>query len=149
MVRRCCLALVTILTVTSLAAAASAQHVRSAKVGDRLASLVTGLSVVNGAGVGTCPGSSAAILYAQFLVPPRVDYGVFGVLGNRDDDNASYVAFLIGTRTVMMVAFDEQDPSVPAVAYADLDGQGLITNIWPVAQAPSLCAVVQQLHYRP
>jgi hypothetical protein len=149
MTRRCCLALATALTITCLTMPASAQHLRSAKVGDRLASLVTGLAAVNGAGVGACAQSGASILYAQFLVPPRVDVPFLGVLGNKEDDNASYLVFLIGTRMVMMIAFDEQDPSVPAAVYADLDGKGLITNIWPAAQAPSLCAVVQQLRYQP
>jgi hypothetical protein len=49
----------------------------------------------------------------------------------------------------MLVAFDEGNPSVPAAVYADLDGNSLITNVWPVDQAPALCAIVQQLHNKP
>jgi hypothetical protein len=128
---------------------ASAQHVRSAKVGDPIASLLSGLTPVNGAGVGSCPTGGPDIRYVQFLVPPRVDVPVFGPLGNHDDDNASFLALIMGTHIVMLVAFDEQNPSLAAEVAADLDGNGRITNVWPVAQAPALCAIVQQLHYKP
>jgi hypothetical protein len=128
---------------------ASAQHVRSATVGDPIASLVNGLAAVNGAGVGQCPTGGPDVRYVQFLVPPRVDVPVFGPLGNHDDDNASFLAFFAGTHIVMLVAFDEQNPSVAAEVIADLDGNGRITNIWPAAEAPALCAIVPQLHYKP
>jgi hypothetical protein len=128
---------------------ASAQHLRSAKVGDPIASVVNGLAAVNGAGVGQCPTGGPDVRYVQFLVPPRVDVPVFGPLGNHDDDNASFLALIAGTHIVMLVAFDEQNPSLAAEVFADLDGNGRITNVWPVAQAPALCAIMQQLHYKP
>src|ERR1700736_2286101 len=52
---------------------ASAKHGRAAKGGDRLLPLLTGLVPVNGGPLGSCPGSAALIVYAQFLVPPRVE----------------------------------------------------------------------------
>ncbi len=128
---------------------ASAQHVRSAKVGDPIASLLNGLAAVNGAGVGQCPTGGPDVRYVQLLVPPRVDIPVFGPLGNHDDDNAAFLAFFAGTHIVMLVAFDEQNPSLATQVFADLDGNGRITNVWPVAEAPALCAIVQQLHYKP
>jgi hypothetical protein len=127
----------------------SAQQVRGAKIGDHIASLVTGLVPINGGPLGSCAEGAPVVVYAQFLVPPRVDVPVFGPLGNHDGDNASVLGFFIGNRFVMLVAFDEQNPSVPLAVYADLDGNGLITSVWPVAQAPALCAIVQQLHYKP
>jgi hypothetical protein len=139
-----------IVSITVITMTASAQHVRSAKVGDPIASLLTGLVPVNGGGIrGQCLTAGPDIRYIQFLVPPRVDIPVFGLLGNYDDDNASFLGFIVGTHMVMLVAFDEQNPSLAAQVFADLDGNGRITNVWPVAQAPALCAIVQQLHYKP
>jgi hypothetical protein len=149
MTRRSLAVPLVVLAIVMVVGPASAQHVRAAKVGDRIVSLLTGLVPVNGGPLGTCPASAALIVYAQFLVPPRVDVSLFGPLGNHEDDNASFVGFFIGNRFVMLVAFDEQQISTPAEVYADLDGNGMITNVWPAAQAPTLCAIVQQLHYQP
>jgi len=149
MVRKRVAILVAVLAVIVVATSASAQQLRSAKIGDRVASLLTGLVPINGGPLGSCAAGAPVIVYAQFLVPPLVDVPVFGPLGNHDDDNASFLGFFIGTRVVMLVAFDERNPSVPAAVFADLDGNGLITSVWPVDQAPALCAIVQQLHYKP
>jgi hypothetical protein len=143
-------ALLVILAVTFCTTAASAQQARSANVGDQVEALLTGLAPVNGAGVGSCPGSSAAIFYEQFFVPPTSgSFTLWNSMGSHDVDNAAFLSYMIGTRIIMLVAFDEQNPSVPAEVYADLDGKGLITNVYPAAQAPLLCEVVQQLHYQP
>ena len=150
MSRRWCLALLAILAVTFYGTAASAQQVRSAKVGDQVGSLLTGLAPVNGAGAGSCPGSTAAIFYEQFFVPPTSgSFNLWNSMGSHDIDNASFLSFEIGDHIIMLVAFDEQDPSLVAEVYTDLDGKGLITNAYPAAQAPDLCEVVQQLHYQP
>jgi len=150
MSRRWCLALLAILAVTLYGTAASAQQVRSAKVGDQVGSLLTGLAPVNGAGVGSCPGSNAAIFYEEFFVPPTSgSFNLWNSMGSHDIDNASFLSFGIGDHIIMLVAFDEQDPSLVAEVYTDLDGKGLITNAYPAAQAPALCEVVQQLHYQP
>ena len=147
---RWCLGLLVVLAVTLYTMTASAQQVPSAKVGDQVGSLLTGLAPVNGAGAGSCPGSSAAIYYEQFLVPPTSgSFNLWNSMGSHDVDNASFLSFMIDTHIIMLVAFDEQDPSVVAEVYADLDGRGLITNVYPADQAPALCDVVQQLHYRP
>lgn len=150
MSRRWCLALLVVLVGTFYTATVSAQQVRSAKVGDQVESFVTGLAPVNGGGVGSCPGSSAAIFYEQFFVPATSgSFTLWNSMGSHDVDNASFMSYEIGTHVIMLVAFDEHDPSLVAAVYADLDGKGLITNIYPAAQAPALCEVVQQLHYQP
>ena len=150
MSRRWCLALLVVLAVTLYTTTISAQQVRSAKVGDQVGSFLTGLAPVNGAGAGSCPGSSAAIYYEEFFVPPTSgSFNLWNSMGSHDVDNASFLSFMIDTHIIMLVAFDEQDPSVVAEVYADLDGKGLITNVYPADQAPALCEVVQQLHYQP
>ena len=143
-------ALLVILAVIFCTTTVSAEHVRSAKVGDQVESLLTGLALVNGAGVGACPGSNAAILYTQFFVPPtKGSFNLWNAMGSHDVDNAAVLGFMIGTHIIMLVAFDEQNPSVVARVYADLDGKGLITNVWSAFEAPALCEVVPQLHYQP
>ena len=149
MIRKLVLVSLVLLSMSAVTTTASAQHVRSASVGDPIASLLAGLVPVNGGSVGQCPTAGLDILYVQFLVPPKVDLPVFGPLGNHDGDNASFLGLVMGTHIVMLVAFDEQNPSLAAQIFADLDGNGRITHIWPVAQAPALCAIVQQLHYKP
>ena len=48
-----------------------------------------------------------------------------------------------------LVAYDEDDLSAATTVYADLDGSGLITNEWSIAETPTLCAIVGSLHYQP
>jgi hypothetical protein len=33
--------------------------------------------------------------------------------------------------------------------YADMDGNGIITNIWPAAEAPAPCVILEPLHDQP
>jgi hypothetical protein len=119
--------------------AASAEPLRTASVGDRMGSLVTGLSKVEGGPIGSCAVGAPVISYADYVIPGRP----------ADDDNASLVGLTVGDRIVMMVAYDEQDLSTPVAVYADLDGNGLITNVWPAADVPAVCGIMQQLRYQP
>jgi hypothetical protein len=79
------------------------------------------------------------VSYVNYVVPGRP----------ADDDNASFQAFTIGDRVVAVVAYDEQDLNTPVAVYADIDGKGLITNMWPIADAPEPCAIMQELHDQP
>ncbi len=87
--------------------------------------------------LGSCAAGAPVVSYVNYVVPGRP----------ADDDNASFQALTIGDRVVAVVAYDEQDLSTPVAVYADIDGKGLITNVWPVAVAPEPCAIVQGLHY--
>jgi len=128
-----------VLMALTLATVASAEPLRTANVGDRMGSLVTGLQKADGGPLGSCAAGAPVVSYVNYVVPGRP----------ADDDNASFQAFTIGDRVVAVVAYDEQDLSTPVAVYADIDGEGLITNMWPAADAPDACAILQGLHYQP
>src|SRR5712692_8951197 len=128
-----------VLLAMTVAVAASAEPLRIAKVGDRMGSLVTGLRKVDGAPLGSCVAGAPVVSYVNYIVAGRPE----------DDDNASFQAITIGDHLVAMIAYDEQDLSIPVAVYADIDGNGLVTNVWSIPNAPQLCAIVQKLHYQP
>lgn len=128
-----------VLLAMTVAVAASAEPLRIAKVGDRMGSLVTGLKKVDGAPLGSCAGGTPVVSYVNYIVPGRPE----------DDENASFQALTVGDHLVAMIAYDEQDLSTPVAVYADIDGQGLVTNVWSIANAPQLCTLLQGLHYQP
>ena len=127
------------LVTMTVAMAAFAEPLRVAKVGDPMGSLVTGLKKVDGAALGSCSTGAPVVSYVNYVVPGRP----------ADDDNASFQAFTLGDRVVAMVAYDEQDLSTPVAVYADMDGSGLITNVWPIKNAPALCAIMLGLDDQP
>jgi hypothetical protein len=139
MTRRWFGAVSTVLMTLTVATAASAQPLRTANVGDPMGSLVTGLDKADGGPLGSCAAGAPVVSYVNYVVPGRP----------ADDDNASFQAFTIGDRVVVTVAYDEQDLSTPVAVYADIEGKGQITNMWPVADAPDPCAIVDGLHYQP
>jgi hypothetical protein len=139
MTRRWFGAVSAVLMTLTVATAASAQPLRTANVGDPMGSLVTGLDQADGGPLGSCAAGALVVSYVNYVVPGRP----------ADDDNASFQAFTIGDRVVVMVAYDEQDLSTPVAVYADIEGKGQITNMWPVADAPDPCAIVERLHYQP
>jgi hypothetical protein len=124
-----------VILALAMTMAASAQPLRTAKVGDRIGALVTGLGKINAGPIRSCAEGAPALNYVDYVVPGRP----------ADDDNASFVGLTSGDRIVILVAFDEDDLSTPVAVYADIEGKGLITNAWSVDQAPAPCAVVQQL----
>jgi hypothetical protein len=128
-----------VLLAMSIAMAASAEPLRIAKVGDHMGSLVNGLTKVDGAPLGSCADGAPVVSYVDYVVPGRP----------ADDDNASVQAFTIKEHVVAVVSYDEQDLSTPVAVYADMDGGGLVTDVWSVPDAPALCAIVQGLHYQP
>jgi hypothetical protein len=128
-----------VLMALSVATAASAEPLRTANVGDQMESLVTGLQKANGGSLGSCAAGAPVVSYVNYVVPGRP----------ADDDNASFQALTIGDRVIAVVAYDEQDLSTPVAVYADIDGKGLITNMWQVADAPEPCDIMQGLHYQP
>ena len=95
-------------------------------------SLTTGLRRVEGAALGWCSTRAPVVSYINYVVPGRPG----------DADNASFQAFTLGDHLVVMVAYDEQDLSAPVSVHADLDGNGLITNVWSIENAPGLCAIM-------
>lgn len=128
-----------VLLFMTMAVAASAEPLRIGKVGDHMGSLVNGLAQVDGAPLGSCADGAPVVSYVDYVVPGRP----------ADDDNASFQAFTIGKHVVALVSYDEQDLTTPVAVYADMDGGGLVTNVWSVPEAPALCAIVQGLHYQP
>ncbi len=139
MTRKAYVGIPLVLLAMTVAVAASAEPLRIAKVGDRMGSLVTGLTKVDGGPLGSCAAGDPVVSYVDYVVPGRP----------QDDDNASFQALTIGDRLVAMIAYDEQDLSTPVAIYADIDGHGLVTNVWLIPNAPQLCAIVQKLHYQP
>lgn len=137
MTRRWHLVVSLVVLALTTTVAASGEPLRTASVGDRLGSLVTGLVKVEVGPIGACDPGTPIISYVDYVVPGRP----------ADDDNASLIGFKMGDRVVMVVAFDEQDLSTPVTVYADMDGHGLITNVWPVADSPTPCDIMQQLRY--
>jgi hypothetical protein len=130
---------VTLAFVLSLAPTAWAQPLRTAKVGDRMGSIIVGLTQVT--------LDSGACRTPQGLVPVRrVAYVVPGRVTN--EENASAIAFVVVTGQVAVLAtFDEANMDEPVTIYADTDGVGLVTNVWPVTDAPKACDVIRDLHY--
>src|ERR1700730_4515644 len=139
MSRKGYLGIAVFLLAMSVAVAASAEPLRNAKVGARMGSLVTGLSNVDGASLGSCASGAPVVSYINYIMPGRPE----------DDDNASFQAITIGDHLVAMIAYDEQDPTHPVAVYPHIDGNGLVTNVWSVPNAPQLCAIVRGLHYQP
>ena len=128
-----------VLLAVSITMAASAQALRIAKVGDRMGSLVTGLTKIDGGPLGSCAAGAPVVSYVNYVVPGRP----------ADDDNASFQALTIGGHVVAMIAYDEEDLNTAVAVYADIEGNGLVTNAWSIPEAPQLCAIVQGLHYQP
>lgn len=137
--RRWYLGIPLVLLAMTAATAAPAEPLRTARVGDRMGSLVTGLKKVEGTALGSCAAGAPVVSYVNYVVPGRP----------ADDDNASFQAFTVGKHLVAVVAYDEEDLDTPVAVYADMDGNGLITNIWPIDNAPAPCAIMQGLHYQP
>ena len=133
------LLMVTLAFVLSLAATAWAQPLRAAQVGDRMGSIIVGLTQIT--------LDSGACRTPQGLVPVRrVAYVVPGRVTN--EDNASAIAFIMMSGQVAVLAtFDEANMDEAVTVYADKDGLGLVTNVWPVADAPRACDVIRDLHY--
>jgi hypothetical protein len=139
MARKGLVGILMVLLAMTMAMAASAEPLRIAKVGDHMGSLLNDLAKVDGAPLGSCADGAPVVSYVDYVVPGRP----------ADDDNASFQAFAIGEHVVAVVSYDEEDLSTPVAVYADLDGAGLVTNVWSVPEAPALCAIVQGLHYQP
>lgn len=118
--------------VTAVATAASAQPLRSAKVGDSMRSLVGGLQEVSGGPLGSCNPGGPVVSLVDYVAP-----GMAPV-----HDNASFRAFTVGKQIVALVAYDESDLTVPVTVYADTGGTGVVTNVWSVDNAPQLCAII-------
>jgi hypothetical protein len=132
---------------------APAQQIRTANVGDPISSLLGGLIPVNGGPVGVCAEGGPVIYFVNYLVPARVERDIFGVQWkDLQQDNASFLAYMAGDQVgrgiIMLVEFDEENPSVAAAVFADTEGNGRITSVWPAAQAPSLCSVAGQVRPR-
>lgn len=139
MTRKWYVAVPVVLLAMTVAMAASAQALRTAQVGDRMGFLVTGLRKVDGGALGSCAPGAPVISYVDYVVPGRPP----------DDDNASFQAFTAGDHIVAMIAYDEQDLAAPVAIYADMDGKGLVTNVWSVTNVPTLCAIMKDLRYQP
>ncbi len=128
-----------VLLAMTVTVAASAEPLRIAKVGDRMGSLVTGLAKIDRGPLGWCAAGAPVVSYVDYVVPGRP----------LDDANASFQALTIGDHVVAMIAYDEQDLGTPVSIYADIDGNGMVTNVWSIPTAPQLCAIVRRLHYQP
>lgn len=128
-----------VLLAMIVAVAASAEPLRIAKVGDHMGSLVTGLMKVDGGPLGSCADGAPLVSYVNYVVPGR----------SPDGTNASFQALIIGAHVVAMIAYDEQDLRTPVEIYADIDGNGLVTNAWSIPNAPQLCTIVRGLRYQP
>lgn len=105
---------------------------RTGKVGDRIGSLVVGMAKVASGRKGTCGDTSVQIL--DYIVPGRP----------LDEDHASFIGAWAYDRLVILVSFDESDLTVPVTVYADLAGQGLVTDLWAVDEAPGGCELIQR-----
>jgi len=126
------------LALATLTVAAFAQPLRTGKIGDRIDALTDGLQAVDGGPIGAC-GSGATVGYVDYVRPDLP----------ATDENASFVGLTVQNHTVIVVAYDEDDLSTPVAVYADLDGNGTITNVWTVDSAPAPCDILSQLHYQP
>lgn len=121
-----------IAVVVCACVAAGAAPLRNADVGAPMTALVSGLNRVDRGVVGRC--GETQVSYADYVLPGRP----------QDDDHASFVGFSVKDRLVILVAYDEDDLSVPVGVYADLDGGGNVTHYWAVDSAPQPCAIVAQ-----
>ena len=139
MTRKWYLGIPVVLLAMTVTVVAYAQPLRIAKVGDRMGSLVTGLKKIDGGPLGSCGAGAPVVSYVDYVVPGRTP----------DDTNASFQALTIGDHVVAMIAYDEEDLSTPVAIYADIDGNGLVTNAWSIPNAPQLCAIVRGLRYHP
>lgn len=139
MIRNWHLAVPLTILAMAVATAESAQPLRTAAVGDPIGSLVNGLTKVDAGPVGSCGEGAPIISYVDYVVPGRP----------ADDDNASFVGLTVGDRMVMLVAYDEEDLSAPVAVYADIDGEGTVTNVWPAAEAPEPCAILEKVDDQP
>lgn len=124
--------LVAIVTILAVTATVYAAPLRAAKVGDRMDSLVAGLTKVAGEERIACGEAGPALSYVDYVAPGRP----------ADDDNASFVGLARNGQLILLVAFDEEDLDSPVTVYADLAGKGLVTHMWAVAEAPGPCAIV-------
>ena len=139
MIRNRHLAVPLTILVMAVATVASAQPLRTATVGDQIGALVAGLTTVDAGPIGSCGEGAPMISYVDYVVPGRPV----------DDDNASFVGLAIGDRMIMLVAYDEDDLSTPVAVYADSDGKGMVTNVWPAGEAPEPCAILEKVHDQP
>ena len=133
------LLVVTLALVLSVEAVAWAQPLRKAGVGDRMGSLTVGLTQISvDTGVCGTPQGAVPVRRAAFVVPGR----------DASEENASIVALVLATgRIVVLATFDEANLDEPVTIYADKDGHGLVTDLWPVADAPKPCDIVRGLRY--
>ncbi len=60
-----------VLLAVSVTMAASAQALRIANVGDRMGSLVTGLTKIDGGPLGSCAAGAPVVSYVNYVVPGR------------------------------------------------------------------------------
>jgi hypothetical protein len=115
-----------------LVGTATAAPLRDAKAGARIGSLVVGLDRIS-LDSGKC--GEVAVDRVGWVVPGRP----------RDEDHASFVGFLVHGKIAVMASYDESNLDQAVVVYADLDGRDLITDVWPVDQAPSACWIVTRM----
>jgi len=111
---------------------ATATPMRTAAVGDRMGSLVVGMSKIDSGRTGQCGDVSVKIF--DYIVPGRP----------LDEDHASFIGAWAYDRLVVLVAFDEGDLTAPLQVYADLDGKGVITDTWTADDAPNGCELIQR-----
>lgn len=76
----------------------------------------------------------------------RVGYVVPGREVN--EDNASAVGLVLQSGHVAVLAtFDETNMDAAVTVYADREGNGRVTDVWAVNEAPGACAIIGSLHY--
>ncbi len=112
----------------------TAEPFRVATVGDRMGSLTVGLTRVP-IGSGRCGSVPATVV--GWSVPGRP----------LDLENASVAGVLVDGKVVVVASYDEQNLSQAVTVYADLDGRGIITNVWSIGAAPPACTIVGMLHH--
>jgi hypothetical protein len=128
-------AITAVLAVALLAAAVQAAPFRSAKVGDRMGALVVGLVRIP---LGSAACGPVLVDRAGWVVPGRP----------LDEGHASFVGGLVRGKIAVLVSYDEENLDVAAVMYADVDGKGLVTHVWPTEDSPPACwIVVHMLHW--
>jgi hypothetical protein len=128
--------LIALLVVCLTSSLVYADPFYSAKIGERLTKLTVGLNSVS-----LDKGLCAGVLPAErvgWVIPGR----------EKNEDNASVVGFYMIIKgqhqLVIMVTYDEQNKDEPSTVYADMDGKGLITNVWDAADAPGACQIMLQ-----
>ncbi len=115
---------------TIFAIPALAAPIRTSKVGDRMGALVVGMVKVD-SGAETACGRTPVRIF-DYVVPGRP----------LDEDHASFIGIWAYDRLVILVSFDDEDLSAPVEVYADLTGDGLVTHLWAVDDAPSGCQLI-------